>query len=108
MIYPGSYDLVVIQDGTFDQDFNLINPDGTPVDLTGSSLEAYVIKGNSGKVAITPTWVDRPNGKFNLSLTATQTKGIKSNGKWFLFVINPDSSRDCWLTGSLSFLATQP
>lgn len=72
-------DLRIKQGSTFDPQVTLNNPDGSPVNLTGSTLRAQIRK-NALDTEVVATFtiniVDAPNGVFQLVLTDEQTAAI--------------------------------
>lgn len=99
------YDLTVDQGAVLDTQFRYLNPDGSPVDLTGYSARCQIrsAAGPSGKLLLTldsestpPTiTIDGPNGLITLNASADMTAGILSkSGTWDLFIWDtPDNAR---------------
>ena len=75
--------LLVRQGADFVLDFELTNPDTTPVNLTGiQGITSQVRKTPSNPVVVQSFTVVIPtpsNGKFSAALTAAQTGAIKAN-----------------------------
>lgn len=102
MIDPATYDITIQQNATFKKAFQLKDSNGVPLNMNGYTVEAELWTiGKGSKLAdFSVTWVDRPVGKFTLSIPATQTAQIGQNGYWDLLITNPDGSKDYWLRGT--------
>lgn len=101
MIYPAYYELVIPNQATFKQSFQLKDDSGNALNLTGYTLRAAMWTEDK-KVKLADfdfAWVDRTIGKFTLSLNEAKTATMDRNGMWDLLVINPDTTEDYWLRG---------
>jgi hypothetical protein len=101
VIYPAYYEIVIPNQATFKQTFQLKNDSGAPINLTSYQLRASMwTEDKRAKLAdFALTWVDRTIGKFDLSLSEAVTTTMDRDGMWDLLVVNPDSTEDYWLRG---------
>ena len=101
MIYPAYYELVVPNQATFSQTFQLKGGDGDPLNMTGFEVRASIwTEDRKTKIAdFNFSWVNQKIGKFTLSLSEAKTSTITKNGMWDLLVVNPDLTEDYWLRG---------
>ena len=101
MIQPGAYDITIQQNANWDMIFQLKDSTGTGVDLTGSSVQAEIwTEGKHSKLAdFTVTWVDRPIGKFKLSLTPAVTSTLPESGYYDILVTDGLGVSYYWLRG---------
>lgn len=101
MIYPAYYEVVIPNQATFQQTFQLKSGDGSPMDMTGCVIRASVWTEDK-RQKITDfdfSWIDQAIGKFTLSIDEAKTTTITKNGIWDLLVVNPDLTEDYWLRG---------
>lgn len=99
MIYPGDYPITLVEGATFSQEFQLKDSNSVPVDLSLSTVSAYIKAGDQSVLDLGVVWVDRVNGSFSITATLAQTLLVEIPSQWFLFVTNPDSTKDCWVSG---------
>ena len=101
MIDPATFDITIQQGATFSKEFQLKAGDGTPMNLNGFTVDAELwTEGKGVKLAdFEVSWVDRPAGKFTLSISAANTPAIGQNGYWDLLVTSPNGTKDYWLRG---------
>jgi hypothetical protein len=102
---PAVYNIVINQHATFSKQFQLKGSDGTPLNMTGYTVEAEVWnRNNTRKITdFSVEWVDRLVGKFVISLSATQTALIESEGYWDLLVTEPNGKKNYWARGKAGF-----
>lgn len=101
MIYPAFYQVVIPNQATFTQTFQLKAGSGTPLNMTGYSVRASVWTEDK-KTKLMDfdfAWVDQAVGRFTLSIDEAKTATLTKNGMWDLLVINPDLTEDYWLRG---------
>ncbi len=83
--------LEIKQGATFEAEVTYLQPDGTPVNLTGWTARSQMRK-HAGHPAVlaefTVTIVDAVAGKMRLSLTAAQTTNIWSSGVYDVELVN--------------------
>lgn len=101
MIYPAYYELVIPNQATFAQTFQLKGGDGEPLDMAGYEVRASMwTEDKRTKLAdFGFEWVDQSIGKFVLSIPESVTANMAKDGMWDLLVINPDLTEDYWLRG---------
>jgi hypothetical protein len=98
---PASYNIIIPQRADFSLDIQLKDSTGTPLNMTGYSVEAEIwTERRTNRLAnMVVTFTDRPTGKLNLSIPNSVTTTITSVGVWDLLVINPSGKRDYWIRG---------
>jgi hypothetical protein len=81
MIQPGNYDLVIQQNGDFEQIFQFKDSDGDPLNLTGYTVESEIWTESRGVKLydFTVAIVSAALGQCKLSLTDAQTGALVSN-----------------------------
>lgn len=101
MIYPAYYKIVIPNQATYYQQFQLKGGDGTPLNMTGFQVRASIWTANKRhKIAdFDFSWVNQTFGSFTLSLNEAKTALITKDGMWDLLVVNPDLTEDYWLRG---------
>ena len=101
MIYPAYYEVVIPNQATFSQDFQLKNSAGVALDLTGHTIRASIWTEDKRILLadFTVTWINQVLGKFNLYLSENKTTAMTKNGMWDLLVIYPDLTESYWLRG---------
>jgi len=101
VIYPAYYEVVIPNQATFEQEFQLKGGDGQPLNMTGYQVRASVwTEDKKAKLAdFEFEWVDRMVGKFKLSLSEEKTSRMTKSGVWDLLVVNPNATEDYWLRG---------
>lgn len=104
---PANYDISITPRASFRKSFRFRDRRGTPMDLTGFAVDAYIVQGNGIKTQLLFSPTNREQGEFDLILPYTDTENL-SNGKWCLYVVNPDATRDLWLTGRCIFRDLNP
>lgn len=103
MIYPASYDIVVLQNATFSMRLTA-QSSGVPVNLSGYTIDADICKvGVSGHVAtFTPSVVTTASGIFDLTLAPTVTQGLEPGDYYYdLSLTSASGERYYWLKGNL-------
>jgi hypothetical protein len=101
MIQPGSYDIIIQQNGDWDITFQLKDTSGVGINLTGSTVEAEIwTEHKQSKLAdFGVTYVDRSIGKFKLTLTDTVTATLPENGYYDVRVIESGGLAYYWVRG---------
>lgn len=104
MIQPGNYDIVIQQHGDWDLTFQLKDSAGTPINLTGYTVEAEIwTEYKQSKLAdFGVTYVDRSIGKFSLTLTDAVTATLPESGYYDVRVIEPSGNAYYWVRGRAS------
>lgn len=98
---PASYNITIPQRADFSLDLQLKDSTGTPLNMTGYTVEAEIWTQNRSNLLanMVVTWTNRSIGKFNLSIPYSVTSTINSVGVWDLLVISPSGKRDYWIRG---------
>lgn len=101
MIYPAYYEIVIPNQATFEQVFQLKTGDGSGLDMTGCEVRASVwTEDKKSKIVdFDFTWIDQSVGKFSLYIDEAKTSAITKDGVWDLLVVNADLTEDYWLRG---------
>ena len=101
MIYPAYYEVVIPNQATFSQIFQLKTQSGNPLDLTGHEVRASVWTEDKKQkiVDFDFEWIEQTGGKFSLTIPEDVTTKIDKSGIWDLLVVNPDLTEDYWLRG---------
>jgi hypothetical protein len=105
MIYPATYDIVVLQNATYRMQLTVTQSGGTPINLSGYTIDSDIcgVLDDSIIASFTPTIVNAASGIFELELPPATTSGIEAG------VYNYDVSategtgdRYYWLKGQLT------
>ena len=101
MIYPAYYEVVIPNQATFSQDFQLKDSAGVALNLTDHTIRASIWTEDKRILLadFTVTWINQALGKFNLYLGENKTTAMTKNGMWDLLVIYPDLTESYWLRG---------
>lgn len=101
MIYPAYYEMIIPNQATFSQTFQLKDGSGQALNMIGYTVRASIWTENkTAKIAdFEFEWVDQSTGKFTLTIDQERTASINKNGMWDLLVVNPDLTEDYWLRG---------
>jgi len=101
---PASYNISIPQKADFSLTLQLKNSDGSPINLTGYTIQAQVWTTNKSKLlaSMVVNWVDRTTGKFTLSIPYSITSQIDTSGVWDLLVVSPIGHKDYWIRGKAS------
>lgn len=109
MIYPATYDIVVLQNSTFDMQLTVTQSGGTPIDLSGYTIDSDV-KGAIDYEPITSfvcTIVNAASGIALLSLSPSVTSGITAGKyKYDVSATSATGERYYWLKGTLTMERT--
>lgn len=101
----GIYNITVEAHADFSRQFQIketIGQTTTPLDLTGHTLSASIRERSQSDTSVdfTVTIDDASDGKFTLSLTDTQTAGLKvQDQEYDVVMTKPDSTRVRLLQG---------
>lgn len=101
MIQPGNYDITIQQNANWDMVFQLKDSEGTPVNLTGSSIaaEIWTEKKRAKLADFTVVYTDRALGKFQLKLDNSITSTIPERGYYDILVTDANGDSYYWLRG---------
>ena len=101
MIEPGNYDITIHQGATFSLDLQYKDASGNGVNMSGYSVAGKLVNRlNTATVAtITTSFVDQPNGKFNIKLTAATTAAISEECQYDIMITEPGGDKYYILQG---------
>jgi hypothetical protein len=104
VITPATLDITVQQNATFTLSLQLKDSTGAALNMTGYTVAAQIWTANrSNKLAdLAVSWDAQALGKLTLTLAASATTKLGSDGRWDLLVTNPDGTKDYWLRGAVS------
>jgi hypothetical protein len=104
MIYPATYDIVVLQNATFRLQLTVTQSGGTPVNLSGYTIDSDICGATTGEQIATflPTITSAASGVVQLLLTPATTSGIEP-GRYNYDVSATQGSGDryYWLKGGV-------
>jgi hypothetical protein len=105
MIYPATYDIVVLQNSTFRLQLTVTQSGGTPVNLSGYTIDSDICGAINGEQVATfiPTITDAASGVVELLLPPATTSGIEP-GRYNYDVSATESGGDryYWLKGGVT------
>jgi hypothetical protein len=105
MIYPATYDIVVLQNSTFRLQLTVTQSGGTPVNLSGYTIDSDICGAIDGAQVATfvPTITNAASGIVELLLPPTTTSGIEP-GLYSYDVSATESGGDryYWLKGRVT------
>lgn len=105
MLYPASYDIVVLQNATYKMQLTVTQSGGTPINLTGYTIDSDICgQTNHQQVAtFSPSIVSAVSGVVLLTLPAATTSGLEP-GRYTYDVSATQGSGDryYWLKGSVT------
>lgn len=109
MIYPATYDIVVLQNATYRMQLNVAVSGGTPVNLSGYTIDSDVcgLIDRQQVATFIPVVLSAPSGIVQLSLPPSTTSGI-STGRYAYDVsaTQPNGDRYYLLTGVITVQQT--
>ena len=105
MIYPATYDIVVLQNATFRLQIAVTQSGGTPINLSGYTIDSDICgRSEYGEVAtFIPTILSAASGIVELTLPPATTSGIEPGQ--YLYDVSATSSggdRYYWLKGNVT------
>lgn len=107
MIYPATYDIVVLQNSTFKMRLN-VSSSGTPIDVSGYVFDGDICYPSGGIVtSFSSSIVSAASGIVDLFLTPTQTADFtEGNYTYDLNATSPNGERYYWLKGAMTVSGT--
>lgn len=109
MFYPATYDIVVLQNATFRLRLTATQSGGTPVNLSGYTIDSDICGASTGQQVATfiPTIVSAASGIVELNLPPATSSGIQV-GRYLYDVsaTQPDGDRYYWLKGVMTVEST--
>jgi hypothetical protein len=99
---PGRYDITLHQGATFELPVQYKDPAGTPVNMSGYTLNATLWdRTGTDKLATFSTpWVSQPSGMFKMRLSDTATSGVTEQGQYDLLVTTASGDKFYLLEGT--------
>jgi hypothetical protein len=102
MLYPATYDIVVLQNATFRLQLSVTESGGTPINLSGYTIDSDIcsILDKEQVATFLPTIVDAASGVVELLLPPDTTSGIEAgNYSYDVSATQVDGDRYYWLKG---------
>lgn len=105
MIYPATYDIVVLQNSTYRMQLALTQSGGTPINLSGYTIDADICGAIEGQQVATfvTNIINAASGIAELSLSPAVTSGIEVGlYSYDVSGTQPLGDRYYWLKGSVT------
>lgn len=109
MIYPATYDIVVLQNATYRMQLTVTQSGGTPINLSGYTIDSDIcgVLDDSIVASFTPTITNAASGVFELELAPTTTSGIETGlYKYDVSATAGSGDRYYWLKGACTVSGT--
>lgn len=109
MIYPATYDIVVLQNATYRMQLTVTQSGGTPINLSGYTIDSDIcgVLDDSIVASFTPTIVSAASGVFQLTLPPAITSGIETGSyKYDVSATAGSGDRYYWLKGACTVSGT--
>ena len=99
---PARYDITIHQGATFQVALQYKDSAGTPVNMSGYTLEAELWNrtGTSKLANFDTPWTAQVSGMFKMRLTSAVTSGITEQGQYDLMVTEPSGDKYYLLQGT--------
>ena len=99
---PARYDITIHQGATFQLALQYKDSAGTPVNMSGYTLEAELWnRTGTAKLANFDTpWTTQASGMFKIKLTSAVTSGITEQGQYDLMITEPGGDKYYLLQGT--------
>jgi hypothetical protein len=105
MIYPSTYDIVVLQNSTYRMQLTVTQSGGTPINLSGYTIDADICGATEYQQVATfsTAIINAASGIAEISLSPVTTSGIET-GRYLYDVsaTQPGGDRYYWLKGNLT------
>jgi hypothetical protein len=105
MLYPATYDIVVLQNSTFRLQFSVTQSGGTPVNLSGYTIDSDICGRTTHQEVATfiPTILNAASGEVELLLPPATTSGIEPGQyNYDVSATSNDGDRYYWLKGGVT------
>jgi hypothetical protein len=101
-VEPAHYDITIHQGATFEIALQYKDGTGTPVNMSGYTLEAELWnRTGTAKLSNFDTpWIVQASGSFKLRLTSATTSGITEQGQYDLMITEPSGDKYYLLQGT--------
>ncbi len=99
---PAHYDITIHQGATFQFALQYKDSTGTPVNMSGYTLEAELWNrtGTSKLANFDIPWTVQASGMFKMRLASTVTSGITEQGQYDLIITEPGGDKYYLLQGT--------
>lgn len=99
---PASYDITIHQGATFVLDLQYKDSNGTPVNMSGYTLEAELWNrtGTTKLANFDTPWTVQASGSFKMRLASNVTSGITEQGQYDLMITEPGGDKFYLLQGT--------
>lgn len=108
MIYPASYDIVLLQNSSFKMRLTAASS-GVPINISGYTIDADICYADSHEIitSFSPSIVTAASGIFELMLSPSQTEDFTvGNYRYDVNVTSPGGERYYWLKGQVTVSGT--
>lgn len=109
MIYPATYDIVVLQNATFRLELTVTQSGGTPINLSGYTIDSDICRVADGSIlaSFTPSITAAASGVFQLELAPAATAGLEAGSyKYDVSATAGNGDRYYWLKGACTVSGT--
>ena len=99
---PARYDITIHQGATFSLPLQYTTNSGTPINMTGYSIEAELWNrtGTTKLADFSVPWTAQASGMFRLRLTSAVTSGITEQGQYDVMFTEPSGDKYYILQGT--------
>lgn len=99
---PANYDITIHQGATFIIDLQYKDSTGTPVNMSGYTVEAELWNrtGTSKLANFDTPWTVQASGSFKMKLSSAVTSGISEQGQYDLMITEPSGDKFYLLQGT--------
>ena len=109
MLYPATYDIVVLQNATFRMQLTVTQSGGTPINLSGYTIDSDIcgLTEHQEVATFIPSIVSAASGIVQLTLPPATTSGIDPGRYTYdVSATQPGGDRYYWLKGSVTVEST--
>jgi len=109
MIYPASYDIVLLQNASFNMRLTAADASGVPINISGYTIDGDICYANSHEIitSFSPSIVSAASGIFDLMLSPSQTVDFtEGQYKYDVSLTSPGDERYYWLKGFVTVSGT--
>ena len=99
---PANYDITIHQGATFVLDLQYKDSTGTPVNMSGYTVEAELWNrtGTTKFADFDMPWTVQASGSFKMKLSSAVTSGITEQGQYDLMITEPSGDKFYLLQGT--------
>lgn len=99
---PANYDITIHQGATFVLDLQYKDSTGTPVNMSGYTVEAELWNrtGTTKLANFDTPWTVQASGSFKMKLSSAVTSGITEQGQYDLMITEPSGDKFYLLQGT--------